>query len=207
VVLLLALSQVLLPRLAALRIEETALDRASGVSVHVSAFPALELLFGKADRVTVHAREMSPGGQGNIRALLGKAASIDNLDVTVDRMYVLGLAVDDVSLDKDGRSVSARATVTRRAIHAVLPANISLLERQEGERSLRLTIRASVLGYRVDPTARLAVADGALEVSPELPLFSQLHLDLFSDPQVALTRVNMRASGERYTFTLGGSYA
>ncbi|MHB8531539.1 MAG: LmeA family phospholipid-binding protein [Solirubrobacteraceae bacterium] len=204
--LLTGIAQVVLPGIAASRIESTLLANATGVSVRVSAFPAVELLFGDAERITVHAREMRAGGHGSLQALLGKAASVERLDVTVDHMYVLGLRVDGVALHKRGRTITAVTTVSRRAIDEVLPANISMAGSQEGERSLRLTLRASVLGHRVSGSAQLLVAGGALRISPDIPILSLLSMTVFEDPQLAVTSIAMHTSGDRYTFEIDGTY-
>jgi hypothetical protein len=55
----LGLVQVFLPKLAASRISSRLGKYGDVQSVHVSAFPAIELLWGDADAVTVHARSLS----------------------------------------------------------------------------------------------------------------------------------------------------
>ena len=150
VIVLLIASQPLLPRLAAAHIRSSLQD-ARGVSVSVSALPALELIFGHADTITIHAREMRIAERGTVTSLLDRAAGVHRLDVSVDLMYVAGLALEHVSLTKMGSAVSATATVTREAIAEVLPASITLRGTQESARVLRVDIAASLFGQRVSP--------------------------------------------------------
>jgi hypothetical protein len=203
---LLGLSQVLLPSIAASRIRDSLQAHGEGVTVSVAAFPAVMLLFGHADRITVHVHELHAGGRGDLIGLLGRAANVDRLDATIDKMYVVGFELDDVSLQKRGSTMSAQATVTRRAIAEVLPANIQLRGTPEGRQALRLTVQAKVFGHSLSAAALLGVSNGALQISPAIPVLDLLHVTAFSDPQVSLDAIQMESRGERYTFSLTGHY-
>src|ERR1700744_6371364 len=81
-VVLLGLAQLFLPKLAASRISSRIGKYGSVDSVHVSAFPAIELLWKHADSVRVHATHlhMSPAQTGK---LLEEAGAANRLDVSV----------------------------------------------------------------------------------------------------------------------------
>jgi hypothetical protein len=206
IVVLLILSQVLLPGIAANNIRASLHTDGGSPTVSVTAFPAVMLLFGHADTITVHVHELRASGRGSLVGLLGRMANVARLDATVDKMYAIGLELDDVSLHKRGSQVLASATVTRRAIEDVLPANIRLLGTAAGEKALRLTARAVVFGRSMSATALLQVSNGALEISPAIPVLDLLHVTVFSDPQIAMDAIRMETHGERYTFYARGYF-
>jgi hypothetical protein len=200
------LGQLVLPGLAASRIRDTLLAKGEGVSVSVSAFPAVMLLFGHADSVVVHVHAMRAAGHGDLAALLKRVAQTDRLSATIEKMSVLGLELQDVSLYKRGSNAVASAIVTRKAIASALPADISLSGRQEGQSTLQLTVTAHVLGHAVSPSARLKVDSGALQIAPTIPLIGFLRITVFSDPLVSLDGIGMRVHGERYEFYVNGRF-
>lgn len=206
-VIVFGVGQLVLPALAAARIRETLLAHAEGVSVSVSAFPAVMLLFGQADSVVVHVHAMRAAGHGDLDALLERVQGAEDLTATVEEMNVLGLEVQDVSLRKRGSEAVASAVVTRGAIAAALPADITLSGRQEGQSTLQLTATAHIFGHAISPSARLEVGSGALQIAPAIPVIGFLRLTVFSDPLVSLDGIGMRARGERYEFHIDGRFA
>src|SRR6476620_398989 len=78
--LLLALAQLLLPRLAASRISSRVGRYGEVASVSVSAWPALKLLWGSADSVRVKARHLSLS-PGQAAKLLWEGRGAARMDV------------------------------------------------------------------------------------------------------------------------------
>jgi hypothetical protein len=76
----LGLAQIFLPKLAASRISSRIGKYGEVRSVQVSAFPAIELLWGDADSVTVRARSLnvSPAQTGK---LLHEARGLNTIDL------------------------------------------------------------------------------------------------------------------------------
>lgn len=203
---LFGISQVVLPRLAASHIRDDLLRNGVGARVSVSAFPALELLFGHADTVDVHVHRMLSGGEGNVHRLLADIGNVGELNASVDRMSLLGFPAEDVMVHKRGAELSASATITRPGIESVIPKSISLNTAEEGGNSLRMTFEARPLGHRIRVAARLIAADGQLRAVPDAAGLEFLHLTAFSDPSLSITGVGVRVRNGRYSFRVSGRY-
>jgi LmeA-like phospholipid-binding len=190
----LGLAQIFLPKLAASKISSR-LGRYGHVqSVHVSAWPAIELLWGRADSVTVHARDLrvSPGQTGK---LLYEARGLDKLDLTSATTREGPLPLHDVSFHKRGRKLHARARVSSADVKAALPAgfDVQLLGSSGGQVEVRASGGLFGVGASVDAVAQ--ASNGKLVVQPRGFLVQALKLTLFSDPHVYVEAVSASATG------------
>jgi hypothetical protein len=200
-------SQIFLPTLAADRLRSSLEAHGEGVHVSVSAFPAVELLFDRADRVTVAARRLLPSDHGNVSMLLERVSRADRLDASIGSIDADGLPLQDVSLHKRDRQVRASATVTMRAIEAALPHQMTVSRLTEGATGSSFTISVHAFGKSLRVTARLIARDGKLVIEPASPVLSFLHITVFADPQVRIESVSVRNAGDAFTFQTSGSYA
>jgi len=176
------------------------------VRISVSAFPALKLLFGEADRVTVHVHEMGAASGGTVPELIDRAAAAADVNVTVARLYIGGIPIEGVSLDKRGRSVRLQGTLSRRAVEAVLPGRIALVARQDGKQAIGVTLLASGSGKAMSIPARLEVSGGDLRVRPQLTLAGDRTVNVFADRRVALEGIRILTAGERFTLQITARY-
>ncbi|HEX4837277.1 MAG TPA: hypothetical protein VFV03_01965, partial [Solirubrobacteraceae bacterium] len=118
VVLLLVLAQLLLPALAAKRVGDRVRRYGTVRSVSVSAWPALELLWGRAGSVSVGAGTLALAPD-QIAALLWEARDVDDMTVTADavslRVPALAheLTLGGVRMDRHGAEIQASATLTQ----------------------------------------------------------------------------------------------
>src|SRR5262252_7903917 len=107
---LLALAQALLPGLAARRVRERVASYGEVRSVHVSAFPAVELLWGHADSVDVTAGTLAATPR-QIGALLWEARDLGRLRLVAQAGVLRasqlpsGLVLGDVRLEKRGSAL------------------------------------------------------------------------------------------------------
>ncbi len=190
----LGLAQLLLPKLAASRISSRIGKYGEVQSVHVSAFPAIELLWGDADSVTVHARSLrvSPAQTGK---LLKEASGLAKLDLTASSAREGPLALHDVILHKRGAKLHAQASVREADIKAALPAGFSLqlLGSSNGQIEVRASGGLFGVGATVDAVAE--ASEGKLVVRPRGFLLEALKLTLFSDPRVYVEGVGASVSG------------
>ena len=212
IVVALGLAQIFLPKLAASRISSRLGKYGDVSSVHVSAWPAIELLWGDADSVTVHARSIrvSPAQTGK---LLHEASGLDELDLTAEATREGPLALQDVSLRKRGNKLHAQATVSEADIQAALPSgfSVALLRSSGGEVEVRASGGLFGVGATVDAVA--LASEGKLVVRPRGFLLQALRLTLFSDPRVYVEGVGASqapaastASGEaRYALSIDAS--
>jgi len=201
------LGQLVLPVIAAGRIRDSLVSHASGVRVSVTATPALELLFGHADRVTVHIDQLYPlRNRAKLGGLFARMGGTDDLDASVEHVVVGGVALQHIVLTKRGAQLMGKATVTRAAIEAALPLELQIAERNPNPQTLLLSASTNVLGHTVAGTAIVTVEDGRLVIAPDNPLLGFLHLTLFDDPRVEVQTVSARSDGEAYTFAATGRF-
>ena len=190
----LGLAQIFLPKLAASKISSRLGKYGEVQSVHVSAWPAIELLWGHADKVTVRARslDVSPQQTGKV---LWDARGLDELELTAPSTREGPLRLHDVSFHKRGRKLRAQARVSSADIKAALPAgfDVKLLASAGGQVEVRASGGLFGVGAAVDAVAQ--ASDGKLIVQPRGFLVEALKLTLFSDPHVYVEGVGARAIG------------
>jgi LmeA-like phospholipid-binding len=182
VVLALALGQVFLPRLAASRISSRVGRYGSIQSVSVEAWPAVKLLWGRADsaRIRTGSLKLSPGATAK---LLWEARGLGDVEVTALDVQEGPLRLSDVNLRKRGSSLTAEARATEADVRAALPQGfgVQLLSSKGGEVRVRASGGLFGLGASVEAVA--GASEGKLIARP-LGLLSQLRLILFSEPHV-----------------------
>lgn len=193
IVVLLGLAQLLLPKIAADRISSRIGKYGSVASVHVMAWPAIELLWQHADSVQVHATRMrvSPAQTGK---LLWEANGADRVDVSVDSAREGPLALSDVSFHKRGSRMSAQARVSAADVTAALPPGfgVQLLGSRRGKVEVRASGGLFGVGASVDAVAEASA--GKLVVRPRGLLLEGFKLTLFSDPHVYVTGVSAESA-------------
>ena len=202
-VVVLALFQLLAPPIAERRLRQR-LERSGRVErVEISAFPAIELLWGDADRVVVRMRDSRPG-TGGLADLLADTRATDDLDARVADLRVLTLDLRDVRLRKRGATLMGSATVTEPDLRAALPPGFDVRPVASGGGALVFQGTADVLGSRLSARAAVVARDGRLLLAPDVPFGGLLTLTLFADPRVAITGVSARP-GPGAGFTLAAT--
>jgi hypothetical protein len=201
IVVLLGLAQIFLPKLAASRVSSRIGKYGKVDHVHVSAWPAIELLWGDADSIDVHASKLRVDPTQTAK-LLDEARSVQRLDVTVAQAQEGPLPVSNVSLHKRGSRVSAQAYVSEADVAQALPPGFSvqLLGSDEGQVEVRASGGLFGLGASVDAVAQ--ASEGKLVVRPRGALLEALKLTLFSDPRVYVEGVGATRSGAGYELSV-----
>jgi LmeA-like phospholipid-binding len=195
IVLVLALIQVLLPRVAASRISSRVGRYGTVHSVRVSAWPAVQLLWGHADSVRVNAKSitLSPAQAAK---LLWEARDTGSMDVSAERAQVGPLRLTNASLHKHGSSLSAQADVAESDAIAALPRGLKvhLLRSEHGEVEVRAS--GALFGVGASVNAIAAASRGDLVAHPVGFLVEGLKLTLFSDPHVHVEGVGASVLSE-----------
>lgn len=193
---LLIVAQLALPALAERSLRRQLAERGTVESVGVSSFPALELLFGRADRVDVRMSE-SRYGVGDLGAELARTKDVGELDARADLLRLGPLVLRDLRLGKSGGVLVGEAAVTQQDLAAALPVDVGLrpVESVDGQ----LVLEAS-LGP-VTARARLSARDGALVIAPDGLLGGLASLTVFRDPRVIVTGVGARPRPDGFTLT------
>lgn len=185
--LVLVLAQVLLPGLAGSRISSRVSRYGKVEHVSVSAWPAVKLLWGDADSVTVRAGRLRLSPAQAVK-LLGEARGVSTMELTSAAVQVGPLRMEQARLRKHGSSLAAEAELTRAAVKAALPPgfDVELVKSEAGEVQVRASGGLFGVGPSVEAVA--GASEGKLVAHP-LGLLAGLHLTLFSDPRVFVTGV------------------
>ncbi|HTD09522.1 MAG TPA: LmeA family phospholipid-binding protein [Solirubrobacteraceae bacterium] len=194
-IVLLALAQVVLPRIAVSRIESRVGRYGKVLSVSVSAWPAVELLWGHVGSVHVRAKNLSLS-PAQAAGLLWEANGTASMDVSAESVQVGSLRVTDASLRKRGSSLTAEAVTSEADVKAALPEGfgVQLLRSQDGEVEVQAT--GGLFGVGATVNAVAGASDGKLVAHPIGFLIEDLQLKLFSDPHVYVEGVGASVAGE-----------
>jgi hypothetical protein len=183
VVLVLALAQLLLPRIAA-GVISSRIGRYGKVhSVSVSAWPAVKLLWGSVDSVRVRAGRlaMSPAQAAK---LLWEGHTTASIDATAQSVQLGSLRLTDATLTKRGDALSAQASTSEMDVAAALPAGFGMrLLRSEGG-EVEVQASGGLFGVGASVNAVAQASAGKLIAHPVGFLVEGLRLTLFSDPHV-----------------------
>lgn len=188
-VIALVVVQLIAPGIAEQRLRDR-LNRSGQVrSVHVSAFPAVELLFGHADAVTVGLSSLRTGPSA-AGGLVGLTRSTGSLDVVIDHLAVGPLMLTDVRLRKDDRGeLMADAHLAARDLAAALSPGLSVAPLASGGGRLLLHGQISALGLSASADAVLKARDGRLVLVPDVPFGGLATITVYGDPRVQVDGV------------------
>jgi len=189
VLLVVVVAQLLLPGIAAQELRDDLQQSGTVLEVKVSSFPAIKLLWHKADSVVVrmgHYRSAS----SHLGDTLGRAADADKLDASVQELFVGPVTLRNATLHKQGSALTGSATVTEANLRSAVffLDNVEPITSGNGRLTLRGT--ASFLGLRATVDATVSARDGALVVAPNVPLGGIAAITLFDNPNVQVTSVS-----------------
>jgi len=188
ILLALALAQVFLPRIVASRISSRVRRYGTVNSVSVSAWPAVELLWGHADTVKVSVKSLRVSPSQTAK-LLWEARDVSSLDMTAESAQEGPLRLTDVSLRKRGGALSAEGRASQADVTAALPPGISvrLLKSEGGE--VEVQASGGLFGVQAAVGAVAGASEGKLVAHPLGFLIEGLRLTLFADPHIQVQGV------------------
>jgi hypothetical protein len=193
IIVLLVVSQLTLPGIAADRIRDQLSHSGQGAKVEVSAFPAIKLLWRQADSVVIHlARYRS--STSDLGQKLSQTADVGSVDVTADELNTGLVTVRNAKLRKRGDQLTGTALLTDADIRAALPPGFDVRPVASGGGQLVLQGTASVLGLNVSMNATLRAQDGRLIVVPDVPFGGFAALTVFADPHIEVQGVEASSS-------------
>jgi hypothetical protein len=191
---LLFASQVFLPRLAESRVRSELRSTGHVTSVEVHAFPALKLLFQRADSVTVHLSSAALG-TGDLADRLASTRRTHDLDVTVGTVALGPLKLRDVRLVKRDDELTGSASLTEADLASALPVDLGLHPVSSDDGALVMEADVGPVAVR----ARLSASDGALLIAPEGLLGGFASITVFDDSRVHVESVGARAGADSFT--------
>ncbi len=201
VVVALVAAQLLLPGVAERRLADAVRERGGVVErVDVRAFPAVKLLFGAADAVSLRIAEASLTGAGDLADQLVRTGEVGRVDASVALLRIGPLVLRDLRLrEREGR-LDGEASLTRADLEAAIPVDVGLQPVDDGDGSLVL---AATVGP-VTARARLSAQDGTLVVAPDGLLGAFAALTVFEDPRIRIADVGARSRPDGFTVTASG---
>lgn len=184
VVIVFGIGQLVLPGIAADNVRSRLSHSGHVLSVHVSAFPAIELLWHQADTVTVRmaSYRSTPAELGKLIAETAGAGSLDASTTTLDTGLI---TLHDARMRKRGNTLTGTATVTAADLANAVPFVQNVVPVASGDG--KLTFQGSVFGVAVDATVE--AVNGQLVVRPDVPLLNLVTVTVFSDPHIAVQGV------------------
>jgi hypothetical protein len=203
VLVLLALAQLVLPRIAESRIRSRRDPYGQVHSVHVSAWPAIELLWGDADSATVQAGTLALS-TSRAATLLHEAKGISHISFTGSTVRLGKLRISHPALQKREDRLTAAGLVSGADVRAALPPGVTL--QLLGSENGRVMVRAggALFGFGASLDAVAEPSSGRLVVRPAAPMFGSVRLTLYSDPRVYLLGVSAKAvSAKPPTYRVG----
>jgi hypothetical protein len=207
VLVVLIAAQLLLPGLAERQLRSDLERTGSQVHVEVAAFPAVKLLFKRADRVKVELsdyRSAETGDGASLPDLLARTKATAELDVHVDVLEDRLLRMQDVRLRKDGDALVAEVALRTVDVDAALPARLRVTGSDlDGITASGVT---SVFGAELRAQARILVDDeGRIVLRPEgIPLASLVTVPIFSDERIAVETIGARPTPDGFAVTARG---
>lgn len=186
-------SQLLLPGLAERRLRSELGEVGTVERVDVSAFPAVKVLAGRADRIVVRMSRSQPG-QAKLADLLDRTRRTGELDVRVDELTVGPLRLRDATLRKEDDVLIGQASVTDADLQAAVPPGLDVRPVSSSGGQLVFEGTASAFGRSLTVRARVLATDGRLLVAPDVPFGGLASLTVFADDRVAVESV---AAGRR----------
>jgi hypothetical protein len=187
-ILLLVVAQLVLPGIAEDRLHDRLAKSGQVLEVHVSAFPAIQLLWHNADSVKVRlGRYRSDSGQ--ISKLLSDAGGVGSIDASIQELDSGLLTVHDATLRKRGDELTGTATVTEADVVRAFPILQSVQPVASGNGQLILRGTASLFGVTATVDATVAAQGGKLVVQPNVPFGGLATVTVFSDPHVSVEGV------------------
>ena len=189
VLLVLIVAQLVLPGVAARRLRDELSHSGTVLSVKVSAFPAIELLWGDADTVVVRLGRYRTGSS-QIGSRLAGVGGVGTLDVSAQEVEWGVITLHDAVLRKRGGELVGSATIMESDLRSAVPFldDVSPVASSGGQLVLRGT--ASLFGLSASLDAVLAARDGALVVAPDIPFGGIATITLFDDPHVQVQSVS-----------------
>ena len=188
VLLLLVLVQLVLPGIAEQRLRDRLARSGRVIKVEVDAFPAIELLWHQADRVVVRMATYRSSASA-LGGTVAQVADVGSLDASARELRAGLLTLRDATLRKRGSILTGRASVTEANLRAAFPILESVRPVASSGGQLTLQGTATLLGVSATVDATVRPQDGALVVTPDVPLGGLATITLFSNPAVQVQSI------------------
>jgi hypothetical protein len=189
VVVVIAASQLVLPGIAARDIRSRIGANGEVLSVKVTAFPAIKLLWDQADKVSIKLRDYRTPPD-DVPGLLQEAQDVGTLKVSIGTLRSGQLTLRDVTLTKRGSELVGSARVEDADLRAALPVIESVTPISSADGQLRLQGKGGAFGITATINALVTTSDGKVVVAPAGLLGDFVNVTVFDDPKVYVQSVS-----------------
>ncbi|MGH2902721.1 MAG: hypothetical protein ACRDK7_03930 [Solirubrobacteraceae bacterium] len=196
ILLVLVLAQIFLPRIAASRIRSRVGQYGTVSSVAVTAWPAVELLWGHAGSVDVRAGSLRISPSQTAR-LLGEARGVRRMSMTARSLKEGPLQLHDASFQKRGDALTGHAQASRADIGKALGEGVEVRLRSSHDGQVRVSVSGGLFGVQASLEAVAQAQAGKLVVHPLGFLLEGLKLTLIDDPRLYVEGVGASAVAGR----------
>jgi hypothetical protein len=193
IVLVLVLAQVFLPGLAANRVRSRVERYGSVKSVTVKAWPAVELLWGKAEAVDVQAGSLELS-KGQTAKLLGEAHGVESVRASAESVKEGPLQLYDASLQKHGDALMGAAWASAADLKTALGEGFEVQLQHSGGGRVQMSVAGGLFGVKASVEAVAEAQEGDVVVHPLGFLLEGLKLTLFAEPGVYVEGVGASAA-------------
>jgi hypothetical protein len=202
VVVVFGLGQAILPRLAAERVRDQVKAYGHLENVSVKAFPAIELLWGKAESASATAKRLSLSEADAVK-LVWEARGVHESTLKVGALKLSvpglpgGVVMHDAVLRKRGDRLTTQARITQADLDAASPSGVRvhLVPSQPG--TAKVIASGSLFGVQATVEAVAMPSEGKLIAQPlNIPFGAFVRMTLFADPHLYLEGISAAPEGE-----------
>ena len=192
---MLILAQIFLPAIAASRVRARVGKYGTVRSVSVKAWPAVELLWGKAESAKVTAGSLAISPAQTVK-LLEEARGVKRMSLTAESVKEGPLRLHDASFEKQGDALKGQARISHADAKQALGegVEVQLLNSHDGQ--VEVSASGGLFGVKTSVDAVARAQEGKLVVRPLGFLLEGLKLTLFSNPHVHIEGVGAVAVAE-----------
>jgi hypothetical protein len=207
VVAVLGLAQLLLPGIAAQRVRDELSRYGVVKSATVSAFPAIELLWGGAQSASVSAGKLNMGFS-QAAELLWKARGVQRIDMTAQSMRLGSITMHGVRTEKRGTALYIQGRAGPADFSGAAPGGMEVQSLESVPGGVQARASGNLFGVRTSADALLSVQEGKLVAQPQgVPFAGLVKLTIFSTPHMAMqsfdvVRLSSPGSDPRYLVKL-----
>ncbi len=193
IVVVLGLAQLLLPGLAAQRVRSQ-LERYGTVrSATVSAFPAIELLWGSAESATVSAANLNVN-PSQLGELLWQGRGVQRATMHAESLSVGSFTMLHVSTQKHGDELYTQGLVTEAELLAAIPGSRAVQILGSTSEGVKMRVTESLLGVEASVEVLLSAQEGNLVVQPQgIPFAGFAKFTLISSPHLYVQDFDLTA--------------
>jgi hypothetical protein len=193
-VVLFLLAQLLLPGIAAQRVRSELARYGEVRSVAISAFPAIELLWGDAQSATMSAASLSmTPTQAN--ELLARSRGVRRIDMRAASVRIGSFKLRDVAWRKRGNELYLNGTLTEADLRAALPGSTGFALLGSNSEGVEMRVSGSLFGVSTSLDVRLSAAEGKLVARPiNVPFGGLVKITLLSESHLYVQSIALADS-------------